>query len=210
MFGCPSFAVPKPQASAPAFAVGRAASFGGDGNASTFSGGFGSAPAAGTWIVLIGWSNTGALTPSGGTNAWTLVGSTSGAKMYVHLAAASEPSTYTITYSGASKSDGGEVSIIEITGANATNPDDSGVATSTATCPTKTSSAANDIAVVGWTNNTSIPTAPSGYTLQTSGTNTQTSIKSALATKTAIGSGSISPGNWSGSGNLVGTVLFKA
>lgn len=196
------------------FDVGRSASNGKDGNFASFTISLpGAAPVAGSWIILIGCTNTGAMTPSGGTNGWTQIATANlgGQQAWIHECAASEPSSYTITYSGANKADSCEVSIVEIVNGNATNPDDVDSATATATNASSTSSAANDIAVIGWAKvSGSIPTAPSGYTLQTSGTNVQGPCSAALATKKNVGSGTISPGNWSASGDLLVTVLLKS
>lgn len=197
---------------AASIAVGRAASAGNNGANASFTIGFsGGAAAAGTWVILVGATNSGTFTVSGGTNAWTQMDS--GSRVWKHLAAASEPATYTVTYSGASKSDCAEASMVEITGANSTNPDASAFAITTSANQSATASASGDIGVICWKSNTSstLPTAPSGWTIQSSGSQTPSggACGTVIATKTGLASGSISPGSWSLSGD-VGTVLMKA
>ena len=192
-------------------ANGRSASNGTTGATSSFTVGFGSASATGVWIVAVVQSNTPVNSISGGTNAWTPVASSSsGAIVYTHLVASSEPTTYTVTYSGSGKSDGAECTIFEVLNANSTNPDASGTATSSATPPSKTSSAATDASVIVWAGYSTPPTAPSGYTIQGSGSIAGTPVTgTAIASKLSVGSGAISPGAWSASGNVVGHILFK-
>ena len=92
----------------------------------------------------------------------------------------------------------------------ATNPDASGTATSSATPPSKTSSAATDASVIVWAGYSTPPTAPSGYTIQGSGSIAAiTVLGTAIASKLSVGSGAISPGAWSASGYVVGNILFK-
>lgn len=192
--------------------VGRKKSLGNSGGSTSYSVGFdGGAAAAGTWIVLTSSANTGFLTVTGGTNAWTQLGANSDEKVYVHLATSGEPATYTITYNGSAPKDSAGISMIEVLGANATNPDVYSTANSTATSPTATGSTANSLVVVTFAAaGTGLPTQPAGYTLETSlSGGGSPEPNTAIASKPLLLPGSVSPGNWSLSGNIVSTIIFK-
>jgi len=126
-----------------------------------------------------------------------------------------EPTQYTITYNGISGGSEVSVTVIEILGANASNPDDIQSTQSTATPASATSSAASDIAVltvgdVSATASTDFTAAPSGYTLQ--GRIVLGTTMTAIATQTSVGSGTISPGAWTTASAVVcglGTILVK-
>ncbi len=187
--------------------VGRSVTNGQNGNNSSYSLALSPAPVAGTQLWLVGASNTGTFTPSGGTgSAWTRYDSPTG-YIYGKLCNGTEPTSYSITYSGSAKADASIAAIVEILNANATNPDDHQVNTGSDTPPSATSSSLNDLAVLGWIGGTILPTAPAGYTIQTSGT--KTSYGATIATKTSAGSGSISPGAFSVAASYISTALFK-
>ena len=198
----------------PPILLGRATSGGDSGAHSTFTVGFGSASAIGTWIVAIAYSTSGTLSISGGSNPWTLLGGVgSQSKFWAHFVTSGEPATYTVTFNGAAKADGATITMLEILKGNASNPDNYATATSTAACPSVTSSAATDIVVTGLVNASGvIPSPPSGYTVQASGTSGSllAPCGSVLAASVGVGVGSISPGSWSAVGALVGSVSFKA
>jgi hypothetical protein len=170
---------------------------------------FSSAGAPGTWIYLLITDNTSTSNSiTGGTNAWTRIyyNGTNNA-MWVHKCATSEPTSYTISWTGSSKNDVIYTGAVQILGANGTNPDAynsynsfSGAAVSAS--PTATSSATTDAAIISiWTS----ATPPSGYS-----TLVTTTSQLTIAGKLNVGAGLITPGNWSASGTTLGTVLFKA
>lgn len=194
--------------------VGSAVSASGDGVHPNFIIAFGSPPASGTWVYMIVQSVTGVGTPVGGS-AWTQIdtgSSANGVFLWVKQCGGSEPANYTVTYSGSAKVDGATASMIEILGVNATNPDSHSVnLTGTGTSPSATSSNAADIAIVGWGGSLGVPTAPSGYTLQTSLADGVSNTVTAIATKTSVGTGTITPPAWgvgSSATECVSTCLF--
>jgi len=185
-----------------------------------FSGG---ASAAGTWVVaVIQDVDTGQATISGGS-AWTKaaggqdVGSGYSARCYYKKCGASEPSTYTVTYAGSSKSDANCVTIFEVLGANATNPDDIQVTSNTATPHSVTSSATTDCVVLVAADSQMTGagfTPPTGYTAQGNieVANGTTFLLTAIAAKLNVGAGTISPGAWGSpetSADFLWTIAFK-
>lgn len=203
--------------------VGRSTSGQGSGT-NTYSLGFSPAPIAGTWLVTTGinGSGNGVFSISGGTNAWTELNTgDTDKRSFVHLCAAGEPTSYTVTID-VSMDDGGCCAMTEILGANSSNPDAStaNATTTTGTQPTATSSNANDLAVLLNSNEELFITytaPPTGYTQQvTVGMPISTTIGDVfIATKTNVGSGTITPGSWTITGSpsetetKLWTVLFK-
>jgi len=189
----------------------------------TLRGASGVAAASGTILlaVLADNANTaGSLAISGG-GTWTkLTGGTTGyssCSVWMRVCGVSEPLSYTVTYSGSTATDSACCTLIEVFGANVSNPDDIQVATNTGTSPTATSSNADDgglICVADLNGNSmSFDDTPTGYDLwsrvQTSVGNTLTA---AIATRGQVGSGSISPGAWvnpATSASYLWTILFK-
>lgn len=164
----------------------------------------GGAAANGTWLVAVIGEVTGATAPliTGGST-WTRLGST---KCYYKQCGASEPTTYTVKYVGASKSEATAVAIIEVIGANSMEA--SASATGTNAAPSVTTTAATDCIILAMQQNTgSSPTPPSGYTLGT--TTSLINASAAVASKLNVGSGSISPGNWGASYGSLHTLAFK-
>lgn len=195
-------------------AVGRnaKASISGTGSSITinFSGG---APVAGTRIIFISANSTGGGTgiPSGGTNPWTQIASfISYYYIYEHVCDGSEPSSYTVSYGGSSKSDGLACAMIEILNANSVNPDGSATANSTTSTPSLTSTTANDISIALWASNVaSAATSPAGYTEQVNCVQSASFRSVVISTATNVGTGTIAPGTWSIAGSLVGHILEK-
>jgi hypothetical protein len=191
-----------PAASSIALGRSNSASTSGAGGNYTIGWASGGAAANGTWIVLIARDNiSNAMSVSGGS-AWTQVGTS---KCWYKQCGASEPTTYTITYTGGSKSDGGSATMLEITGAS--SMESSASSSSTNTPPSVTSTSASDIVVVAGgygSGTTTVITAPSGYTTQSKRDNA--TVVTAIAAKTSAGSGTISPGAWS----LTNSVTFQS
>ena len=186
------------------------------GSLPNFSITLGSAPPAGVWLILITTTNTGQGAVSSGGSAWTTLYSGIGSYIYYKKAGASEPGSYTVYVNGSAKSDGGTAVLIEVTNANATNPDAANyTASSTATPPTATSSNAGDLAVLTWTGSlTLFSAAPTGYTLNQAYNQSKSNGSVALASLANCGSGTITPPHWQSSGSDVpgsplATFLFK-
>lgn len=201
--------------------VGRSVS-GLSGASSSFALGFSPAPVVGTWIIAVTCNNTdpNVVTISGGTNAWTeLESGTVGEQAFVHLCAAGEPTAYTLVYDGGESGDGACAAMMEVLGANSSNPDASAANTlNTGVQPTAVSSNANDLAVLLNSNQelgTSYTAPPSGYTQQITQVMPISTIGSVfIVTKTNVGSGTITPGSWTITSGppfdtKLWTVLFK-
>lgn len=204
-----------PEASG-AIAFGRknTATTTGSGSNYTIGWAAGGAAANGVYLIAVIANNIASGLPNiSGGSAWTqATGSVAGYSCYYKTAGASEPSTYTITYAGSAKSDCSSCSIFELTGQNATNPDDVTSAASTATPSTVTSSASSDCVVVVIAGQTGTAfTAPSGYTLQGAVNVTPFggNVGCAIAAKLSAGSGTISPGAWNQSGTKLWTLAIK-
>lgn len=227
MFGLPATCIPPKFSSGGGgpISIGRAATASKNGSVASYTIGLsGGAAAAGTWIVAVfgGSAPTQTIADTvGGGGTWTEMnaGSTS-KRCYVKLCNGSEPTTYTITFNGTAKSTNSCCVIVEILGANATNPDAHAEATNTATSPSATSSATTDAAVLCVLDNESGASAnfsspPSGYTSQGSislGSSSDPPTLAKIVTKLNVGSGTISPGSWITSSNTacqLWTLLFK-
>ena len=175
--------------------------------------GFSSPSAAGTYIVATATSTTSTLTISNGTGAaWTEIDTGSSyEKCWVKKCNGSEPANYTVTISGASKSDGATVTMMEVLGANSTgNPDNHAArvdSTSTGVPPSATSSAASDacVTVVADSRGNGVSVygyftaPPAGFTLLNESLDGTAKFYggSLIAGQLNCGSGTISPGAWS-------------
>lgn len=196
-------------ASAPAsISIGRSNSAAQTGSGASMSVGWasGGAAANGTWLVAVIHTNmSGTGTISGGS-AWTQIGTT---KVFYKQCGASEPTTYSITYSGSSKADGTVVTICEVIGAS--SMESSGSGTSTNTAPSVTSTASGDCIVLamGHGNSAATITPPSGYTTQSSISNGTATEATAIATKLNVGTGTIAPGTWNTSFDVLASLAFK-
>lgn len=181
----------------------------------------GGAAANGTWLVAVCRNNTGNSYNITGGSAWTELGTSN---IFYKQCGASEPTTYSCQYFGSKKDEAQAISIIEILGASSMEAGTSASATNT--CPARTSTDAGDLAVIagalaGFLVDLTIA-PPSGYTLATKNDKSNavgfytSNANTILATKSSVGSGSISPGAFScttssGHGTLdqVATLLFK-
>lgn len=196
------------QTSAPAaITLGRSNSRAVDGSGSSYTIGWasGGAAANGTWLVAMveEATNSGTHPYITGGSTWTRHGTT---KLYYKQCGASEPTTYTISYAGATKGEGSAVAILEVFGASSVEAVND--ASSTNASPSVTSTDANDLVVVGAGNGAALGTVtpPTGWTTQTLGSSNAVAC---LATKLAAGSGSISPGNWNTTYKKLYTLAFK-
>lgn len=198
-------------AAAVSLSVGRSNSASVSGAGSSYSIGWtsGGAAANGTWLVLVARDNISNGWNIIGGSAWTQLGTT---KIWYKQCGSSEPTTYTISYSGSSKADTACMSMIEILGASSVEV--SGYTTNTNTPPALTGMTAGNIGVVVGGDNgggTGVITAPSGYTMQTK--RDSADAMTAIATKTGLGT-SETPGNWSITNsvtfNVVASLAFKA
>jgi hypothetical protein len=133
--------------------------------------------------------------------------------MYYKICGGSEPTSYSVAYSGSGKSDASKAALFEITGPNATNPVDVKYAASTATNPTATASGAGEIGIILYSveNTIAQPSPPSGWTIQCQTAGTTNTYAVGIATQTGLGSGSVTPGAWTGTATYqrVWTVLVK-
>lgn len=189
-------------------AVGRAnsASITGTGSSYTIGWASGGAVAAGTLLIAVieEATNSGTHPYISGGSAWTRLGTT---KCYYKICGASEPTTYTISYAGASKGEGSAVAILEVFGA--TSVEDATSASATNTAPSVTSTNANDLVVLGagYEGTLGTVTPPTGWTKQTTGSGNAVAC---LATKLTAGSGTISPGTWNTTYKKLYTLAVKA
>ena len=181
--------------------------------ASTMSVGFtGSAPASGTWIVLVIGENTAVCTVSNGTGAtWsTLYSNTgNGCHVFYKKCNGSEPTTYTITYNGISSGDTCTAGMLEVLHANTTNPDASAsTVTGTQTVPTITASASDLVVLteIHFAGSSNRP--PGGYSTKVAINDTALEIYVNISTN-IVSAGTVSPGNYSQSTSLLGIIGFK-
>ena len=187
--------------------IGRSNSRAVDGTGSSYTIGWaaGGAAANGTWLVAVVEEATGSGTHPyiTGGSAWTRLGTT---KCYYKQCGASEPTTYTISYAGASKGEGSAVAILEVFGASSVEA--TANASSTNAAPSVTTTDANDLIVLGAGNSSALGTVtpPTGWTTQTTGSGNAVAC---LATKLLAGLGSISPGNWNTTYAKLYTLAFK-
>ena len=194
-------------AAAAAISIGRSnsASVSGAGTSLSVGWASGGAAANGTWLIAVTRVTNGTGTITGGS-AWTQIGSTG---VYYKQAGASEPTTYSVAYSGSSKSDGVVVTICEVIGAS--SMESSAPATNTSTSPSVTSTAAGDCVVVAMSHSSAAATItpPTGYTKQSSVSETSAFLASAIGTKLNVGSGTIAPGAWNASYSTLVSLAFK-
>jgi len=153
-------------AAAASIAVGRSNSASTTGTGTTYSIGWssGGAAANGTWIVFVARDNSANTPVVSGGSAWTQLGTS---KVWYKQCGASEPTTYSVSYSGSAKGDTGCCTMVEIL--NASSMEASATGTSTNTPPALATITSGDIVVVvgggsGSGSNGAI-TAPSGYTM---------------------------------------------
>lgn len=163
----------------------------------------GGAATNGTWLVAAIRVSAGTGAISGGST-WTQIGSTG---IWYKQCGASEPTTYSIVYSGSGKGDDGVVAICEVIGAN--SMESSASATSTNTAPSVTSTNAADCVVLGMGNNAAAATItpPTGWTKQIGNNNGSRAV--AIAAKLNAGSGTIAPGTWNASYSSLVSLAFK-
>ena len=169
----------------------------------------GGAAAAGVFLVAAIGSNTGTAATISGGSTWILLNNIYGHSVYYKVAGGSEPSSYTITYNGVGIKDGATASIIEIENCNATNPDASASSTYTVTNPSAISTNVDDLSVICFAGGGTAPIAPSGYTINTSISDFPNGVGTTIANKVNVGSGSISPGDWSLPATNASTILVK-
>ncbi len=205
-------------ATASSMAVGRSALATATNTTTTYTIGLsGGAAVSGSVVVIFICQSTTPTLPivTGGATWVAATGTTGNYACYYKVCGGSEPATYTVTFNGSGKSSNSAAVLLEITGPNATNPDDQQNNASSATPPTATSSAASDISIVGLVgaNATAVYTAPAGYTMQQN-TVAVSAQSIGVATLTNAGSGTITPGAFGGGGagspQKAWTILIKA
>lgn len=149
--------------------------------------------------------NAGAGLSISGGSAWTkLTGGVTGyasSAVWMKVCGASEPNNFTVSYSGTASTDSACCTIQEVFKANATNPDDVQFTTNSGTPAAATSSAVTDCSVLCVADLSGLSTAfdgaPSGYFMRgRNQTGTATNLTTVMATKSMVGSGTISPGAW--------------
>jgi hypothetical protein len=200
------------RASVAGITIGRSNTASVTGTGSSYSIGWstGGAAASGSWLVLVARDNISNNWNITGGAAWTQIGSS---KIWYKQCGGSEPASYSLSYSGSNKDEAASMTILEVLGAS--SMESAASAANTNTPPSVTSTNANDLIVIaggyGGFATTGVITPPSGYTVQ-SKRDGQTVI-TAIATKPAAGSGTISPGAWSITNSLVfqqvATLAFK-
>lgn len=128
------------------------------------------APASGVLLIATHIENTGVTVaaPSTGTGAvWTEISTGTTSRVWYKVCNGTEPTSYTVTYSGASKSDAGAFSVIEIKGNNATPIDTNrGLATGTNIGPSITTQFDAELVLSIFTTelNTAVASTPTGWT----------------------------------------------
>ena len=166
----------------------------------------GGAAANGTWLVCVVEEKTdsGSHPYVSGGSAWTRLGTS---KLYYKQAGASEPTTYTISYAGASKSEGSAVSIMELFGASSVESTANSATTNVS--PSVTSTDAGDCVVLAagyGTSGLGSFTPPTGWTTRSS---VIQNAATCLAAKLNAGSGTIAPGNWNATFKQLYALAFK-
>lgn len=166
----------------------------------------GGATANGTWLIAIVEESTdsGSHPYISGGSAWTRLGST---KCYYKQAGSSEPTTYSISYAGSSKSEGSAVTILELFGASSVESTANSSATNAS--PSVTSTNAGDCVVLAagyGTSGLGSFTPPSGWTSQSS---VIQNAATCIAAKLNAGVETISPGNWNTTFKKLYALAFK-
>lgn len=191
----------------PDMAIGRTATGSANGVGSDYTVGFsGGASAEYTLLLAVIANESGATASISGGSDWTqFTDRTSLFSAWYKLCGASEPSTYTIAYSGGSASDGSACSIVEVLHCSPTNPESVGALSNTDTPPPTTSTSASTCVAVLVADSVggSAPhfdVAPTGFTLQGHvddfSVTTRDTKTAAIATKLNVGIGTVTPGPW--------------